>query len=431
MIKTQASPVDRSLRRYQAFGLSIIFFMLAGAGGWAAVSEISGAVIAPALVVVDGSPKKVQHLEGGIVAGIDIANGDVVSAGAELIRLDGTELKAQLEIVKSQLNELLALRARLQSEAAGSRAMPIPQDLDQDRRIIFEAQATLLASRWDARQAKTSQLDERLGQFAQAVTGLKAQQTSKDRQIALITQELTGLQTLKDQQLVTTNRLLSLERELARLEGERGQHIADIARTEVQASETKLQLAEVRQASVSDALKELREVESKLAETLERSVAVASRLKRLSIVAPRGGVVHKLAVHTVGGVVAAGETILEIVPQEEKLALEGQLDPTTVDQVESGQAVRVRLSAFDQRTTPELSGHVAFVAPDIRQDNPNLPRYFAVRVVLSEGEEARIKGGKLVPGMPAELMIKRQDRTVLNFFVKPLLDQFAHAFREE
>lgn len=423
--------INRSLRRYQALGMLLIVGLVVGVGGWAAVAEIAGAVVAPGIVVVEDHPKKVQHLEGGIVARILVRNGDIVESGATLLRLDDTELRANLEIVTSQKNELSALKARLQAELDELPEMTVPDHADAAYKSVFEAQVRLLRSRMETRLLKARQLEQRIGQLSQAITGLRAQETSKQRQIDLIAQELEGVRTLRDQQLITTNRLLTLEREHARLEGERGQHVADIARTEVQVSETRLQLTEVRQSFLSDVMREHRDVDARLAEASERATAIAARLKRLNVIAPRSGVVHKLAINTIGGVVAPGETILEIVPQEDVLVLEGQLDPTTVDQVNVGQPVRVRLSAFDQRTTPELDGEVAFVAPDVRQDSAALPRYYAVRVRLPASELERIGTARLVPGMPVELMIKRQSRTVLSFFVKPLTDQLARTFRED
>lgn len=425
------SAADRSLIRYQAFGMLMIIAMVLGVGGWAAIAEISGAVIAPGAVVVEDNAKKVQHLEGGIVATILVRNGAVVESGDPLLRLDDTELRANLDITLSQKNELTALKARLQAELDDEPALYVPDSIDNAYRTVLAAQARLLRARHETRLLKTSQLEQRIGQLSQAIVGLRAQEASKARQIALITQELDGVRSLKDQQLVTTNRLLSLEREHARLEGELGQHVADIARTEVQMSETRLQLTEIRQSFLSDALREHRDIDAKLGEISERAVAIAARLRRLDVLAPRSGIVHKLSIHTIGGVIAPGETVLEIVPQEERLVIEAQLDPTNIDQVLIGQAVRVRLTAFDQRTTPELDGVIAFIAPDVRQDNPSLPRYYAVRAKLLPSEIARIGSARLVPGMPVEIMIQRQSRTVLSYFMKPLADQLARAFRED
>jgi HlyD family secretion protein len=427
----EISRIDRSLRRYQAAGVLMIVIMFAGVGGWAAMAEISGAVVAPGVVTVEDHPKKVQHLEGGIVAAILVRNGDLIEAGAPLVRLDDTELRSSLEIALSQKNELRALKARLQAELDDLPEMRIPVDVDGAARLAFESQVRLHQSRREGRLLKATQLEQRIGQLSQAIVGLHAQETSKQRQLELIAQELKGVRSLKDQQLITTNRLLSLERELARLEGERGQHVADIARTEVQANETRVQLSDLKQSFLSDTLREHREADARLAETSERTVALAARLKRLDILAPRSGIVHKLAINTIGGVIAPGETIMEIVPQEEVLVIEGQIEPTSIDQVGIGQPVRVRLSAFDQRTTPELEGFIAFVAPDVRQDGPTLPRYYGVRVSLAASEIDRIGLARLVPGMPVELMIRRSSRSVLSYLVKPITDQLAKTFRED
>lgn len=429
------SAAQKSLLRYQIFGISLLALLLGGVGVWAATAEISGAVIAPGTVVVETSPKKVQHLEGGIIAEINVRNGDMVETGQLLFKLDDTEIRANLQIIEVQLEELKARRARLQAERDNAEALQIADDilndLDPARRSVWEGQARLLETRREVRLGKEQQLQERVAQLLQAVKGLEAQQQAKERQIALIGEELESLLILQEQQLVTKPKILALQRETSRLEGERGQYVSDIARMHVQVSETRLQLAEVRQAFLSSVLAELREAEVNIAELSERAVAIAARLKRLSILAPRSGIAHKLSVHTVGGVISPGEAILEIVPREDKLMLEGQLEPANIDHVRTGQAVAVRLMTVDQRATPEIEGMLMSVSPDVRQDGPNLPRYYALRVALNDGELGKLGFNKLVPGMPVELLIRRSDRTVLNYLAKPFLDRLAHVFREE
>lgn len=427
-----SSPALRSLRRYYVMGVICILALFGGVGGWAALAEISGGVIAPGAVAVEGNTKKVQHLEGGIVAKINVRNADLVQAGQVLISLDDTDVKAQLQITQGQLEELRARQARLLAEREGKVAFALPASAETNPAAseVWQGQARLFTARYEARTGREKQQLERIIQLEEVTRGLDAQRESKAKQLLLIKEELTGLTELEQKQLVTKTRVLALQREETKLEGERGQLIAEMAKTNVQVSETRLAIAEARQTFLSEVLAELREVETKVAELGEREVAVKSRLRRLSVVAPQSGLVHKLSVHTIGGVIAAGETVMEIVPQEERLVVEGQLDPLFVEQVRTGQGVILRLTAFDHQVTPELEGTVQSVSADVRQDTPQSPRYYAVRVTINDGEISKLKGGKLVLGMPLELIIKRVDRTVLSYLAKPVVDQLSHVFRE-
>jgi HlyD family secretion protein len=420
-----------SIRRYCAFGLFVILALVGGLGGWAAVAEISGGVIAPGAVAVEGNIKRVQHLEGGIVARIAVRNADVVAAGDVLVQLDDTDVRAQLQITQGQLEELRARQARLVAERDGATVYrPDLTAVAPTAAEVWQGQARLFTARYETRLGREKQHLERIGQLEEVVRGLDAQRVSKDKQLRLIREELDGLSELEEKQLVTRTRVLALQREETRLEGERGQLLAEMAKTNVQASETRLAIAEAKQAFLSEVLAEVREVETKVAELAEREVAIRSRMKRLAIIAPQSGIVHKLAVHTVGGVVAPGEAVMEIVPQGERLVIDGQVDPIFVEQVKVGQSALVRLTAFDLQITPELAGTVQSVSADVRQDTPQSPRYYAVRVAIDDGELGKLRGGKLVPGMPAEVIIRRIDRTVLSYLAKPIVDQLAHVFRE-
>jgi len=425
-------PALQSLRRYYVFGAIAVVSMFAGVGGWAAIAQISGGVIAPGSIAVEGNIKKVQHLEGGIVAKIMVKNAEAVTAGQELIALDGTEVRAQLQIAQSQLEEFRARRARLiaERELQFELKVGLAGEITPAARETWDGQARLFNARLEAREGREKQQLERVVQLMEVNRGTEAQRQSKEKQISLIEEELKGLIELEQKQLVTKTKVLALQREQTRLDGERGQLVAEMAKTNVQISETRLQIAEQRQQFLSEVLAELREVETKIAEVSEREIAVKSRLKRLSVVAPQSGVIHKLATHTIGGVVAPGEQVMEIVPQDGKLVVEGQLDPVFVEQVKPGQAVLLRLTAFDQQQTPELDGIVESVSADVRQDNPQTPRYYAVRVTITKSEALSKLDGKLVLGMPVELIIKRIDRTVLSYLAKPITDQLAHVFRE-
>lgn len=432
---TEQDVLARAMRRQTWAGTLVVGLLLSGVASFSTMASISSAVIAPAVVAVAGHPKKVQHLEGGIVSTLQVRNGDAVQAGAILVQLDDTEATANLEIIRRKIDEYNALRKRLKAEIDGALEAPPPSEAvlasgGLDVREIWDDQARIFTARREARTGRENQLNERIAQLQQVTIGLQAQQTSLARQMALIEDELNGLEELEAQQLVAKTKIASVRREAARLAGEHSQHQAEIAKTNVQVSEIKLQIAEHRQQFLSETLAELRDVDAQLAESREKDIALSARLSRMTIVAPQAGVVHKLTAHTVGGVVAPGDVIMEIVPQEDELLFEGRLDPAYVDQVAVGQQAGVRLVALDQTKTPEVEGSVTAIAPDVRSDGPNSPPYYAITVRL-EPEVERQLPARLVPGMPVELLIKGQDRTVLNYLVKPLADRIAHTFREQ
>ena len=260
----------------------------------------------PASIVVESSAKKVQHLEGGIVAEIQVANGARVAAGQALFRLDDTEARANLQIYKAQLVELQARQARLHAERDGRSELD-RRNAEPGAEWVWEGQAKLLEARRAVRTGKELQLGERIGQLEQVSSGLAAQAVAKDRQIALIREELRSLYALRENQLVTQSRWLALERESARLEGERGQLVAEVARTAVQIGETRLQHLSVQQTFLSEVLAELRDVETKVNELTEKVAAIGVQLQRTTITAPRAGIVHKLTATTIGGVIRPGK----------------------------------------------------------------------------------------------------------------------------
>ncbi len=250
-------------------------------------------------------------------------------------------------------------------------------------------------------------------------------------QILLIAKELKGVEELYAKNLVTISRVAALQREAARLEGERGRVVAAIAQAKGKGTETELQILQLEQDFTTDVLKELRELDAKAGELVERKVASEDQLKRVDITSPGAGTVHQLAVHTVGGVVTQGETLLYVVPEADQLTIELRLLPQDIDQVQVGQAAFVRFTAFNQRRTPEFDGTVNWVAADLTHSPETGERFYVARIALSAGELTRIDGLPLVPGMPAEAHIRTTERTMLSYLMKPLGDQFARAMREE
>ena len=411
--------------------------LIVGVGGWAATATLAGAIIAQASVVVQTDVKKVQHQVGGIVAELNVKDGDHVEAGAVLIRLDGTMTGASLTMVTKTLDEMAGRRARLFAEQDGSASIGFPAELlqrvsgDNGVARVIAGEQRLFEARQAARSGQEAQLRERIAQLAEEAQGLTAQRTAKEQEIAFIQDELRGVQSLFDRNLLPMSRVTALRRDSTRLEGEKGQIISAIAQAKGKVAETELKISQIDQDLHTEVLRELREIEGRIGDLTERRISAEDQFRRTELRAPQSGIVHQLNVHTVGGVIGAGETLMVIVPQAEGLSVEARLPPQNIDQVMAGQRVMIKFSAFDQNTTPQLVGAVSVIAADITRDPRTNQPYYAIRVVISDEEMARLKGLRLVPGMPAEAHLQTHVRTALSYLAKPLTDQFSRAFRED
>jgi HlyD family secretion protein len=291
-------------------------------------------------------------------------------------------------------------------------------------------QQKLFAAKRATIQGKVEQLKQQIGQIDEQVQGILAQADAKERQIKLIGEELVGLLDLQAKGLVPNTRVLAMQRERARLEGERGELIATKASAESRVGEVKLQILQIREETLSETLAQLRETEARIAELNERRVAIKTRLERTTIKAPISGAVYQLAVHTVGGVITPAETLMLIVPESDDLVLQAQVPPSQIDRVTLGQAARVRFSAFDTRVTPEIGAEVTHVAADVSRADANSPPFYMVQLKIPATELALLGDNRLRPGMPAEAFIQTGARTPLSYMVKPLFDQIAHSWRE-
>ena len=415
--------------------VGIVMVAVLGVGGWAATSQITGAIIAPGQIVVDSNVKKVQHPSGGIVGELRARDGDHVKAGDVVVRLDDTVTRANLAIVTKGLNELMARRARLDAERGGLAAVQFPPALsessDPDVTSVIASEIKLFEARRAARDGQKAQLRQQIEQMREEGEGLLAQQKAKVREIELIQRELIGVRELFAKNLVQLPRLTQLEREAARIEGERGQLTAAMAQSRVKTSETELKIIQIDQDLASDVGKEMREIDGKIGEFVERKITAQDQLKRIDIRAPQDGTVFQSAVHTVGGVIQAGEPIMLIVPNADNLAVESKANPQDIDQLQIGQKVMMRFTNFNQRTTPEIFGNVSRISADTSTDQRTGTSYYTVRVGLPPEEIAKLGEVRLVPGMPVETFIQTGDRTVLSYLAKPLVDQVTRAFREK
>ena len=418
-----------------AIGLMTVALLVVGVGGWMAVAQISGAVVAGGLIVVDSNVKKVQHLAGGIVGEIRVRDGDTVNAGDLVLRLDETITRANLQVITKQLDELAVRQARLRAERDGTETVQIPRALigrqgEPEVEEMLAGERTLFESRRMGRAGQKAQLRERIAQLNEEIAGLTAQQQAKATELELVKTELAGQQQLWAKNLIAITKYTAMQREAARLAGERAHLIAAAAQAKGKIAETELQVIQLDQDLRTEVIKDMRDIQAKEAELYERRVAAEDQLKRIDIRAPQAGIVHQLAVHTVGGVVIAGEPIMLIVPGGDALVIEAKVAPQDIDQVKLSQPAFVRFPAFNQRTTPEFNGVVSRISADISREPQTNQAYYVARIALPDKEMERLGQLKLIPGMPAEVHIKTTDRTALSYLVKPFADQFARAFKE-
>ena len=429
-----------AIRRLNWIGLATVAVLVLGVGGWAMSLELSGAVIAPGTVVVQSFVKKVQHPTGGVVGEILVKEGDRVEEGQVVMRLDGTVTRATYLALRSQLDELLVREARLLTERDDGTELTFPAQLAIRRTNpavadAFAGEQKLFEARRNSRNGQTSQLRQRIGQINEEIAGLSAQITGKESELKYIDQELGGVVDLYKKNLVTILRFSQLHREQARLVGERGQLNASLASARGKISELELQILQVDRDFRAEVLKDLRETQGRLAEIRERLAGAEDQLNRIELKAPQSGIVHQLSVHTVGGVVANGELLMQIVPVSDNLVVEAKVSPSDIDQIAIDAKATVKIMAGNQRTTPDVQGVVTHISADLtrEQQAPSQqppPTYYTVRVTLPSEQVSRLKDIRLVPGMPAEVFIQTYKRTPMQYFLKPLVDQIARTFRE-
>ena len=426
-----------SFRRHGFVGLFAVVVLFGGFAYWAATTELSGAVAAPGTVVVDGFAKRIQHQEGGIVKDFYVRDGDVVEAGQLLATLDSTAIAANLAVLETQVREASLREARMVAEINFVDAIEIPDEIqslldDPEVAKLLATEQQVLHARHAGLTSRSSQLTEQVTQLERKIEGLDLQLAAIRRQGEIATGEITSLRQLYEGQLVEVNRITALERQLAEIDGEEGRLIAAIAETNAAIAERRLQINQVDQDYLANVLDELQETRRVLFDAMQQRVAAQDRLQRTEVRAPQAGVIHESSVHTVGGVVGAGETLMLVVPQDDELLINARIAPTDIDKVAVDQLVNIRLLGFSQRTTPELDANVVTIAPDLTQDEVTGLYYYSVRIGISEEQLASLpENVRLVPGMPVEAFVRTADRTVLDYLVQPLVEQLSYAFREE
>lgn len=432
MAADKKTTLEPTIRKRLVLGLVLTLGLFGSVVGWGAMASISSAVIASGHVVVDGSGKKVQHPTGGVVGAINVRNGDKVEAGQIVMTLDATQTRAALGVITSQHTQLLGRKARLQAERDQAAEVTFPKDFaaaSSEAAEIAESETRLYKARVSAKDGQKAQLAERVGQLRREIEGLQSQLTAKGAEVKLMQEEFARVNDMYKKNLVPVTRVLTAERDVTRLKGEHGSLVSSIARAEGQISEIGVQIISLDQTMQSESMKELRDVEARLSELAERRNAAQDQLNRIELRAPHSGLVHDLQVHTIGGVIQPAETLMTIIPDDERLSIEVKIAPTDIDQVKVGDVATLRFSAFNQRTTPEFQGTITQIAADLTKEPQTNLAYYTARVGVNDAEALREL--KLVPGMPVEAFVQTGERTAISYLFKPFDDQIQRAFREE
>jgi HlyD family type I secretion membrane fusion protein len=422
--------------RVTAVGLFIVFVFFGAFGAWAALAPLDSAAIAPGEVNVLSQRKTLQHLEGGIVTEILVDEGTRVAAGDVVVRLDATQSRIRLGLLQRQLYAYEARAARLEAERDGADAITYPSwltALSHDNRKVekvMAGQQRIFTARREQLTNRAEILDRRIRQLEEEIGGLEAEIKTQDRELVLIQQELRSVKDMVDKGVEPLTRLLALKRNAARIEGERAQNRAAIARAQQAIGETSLQIDDLGAENLTEIVAELREVENEIADVRERIAAAEDILRRTEVIAPVSGVVVNLQVHTAGGVVGPGDALLDLVPGDDALIIEARLAPTDIDVVHVGLPARVRLTAFNQRSTPSFEGTVSHVSADSIDDRQTRETFYRIRVELN-ADQPELAALELHPGMPVEVMVRTGERTLLNYLVGPIVDSFGRALKED
>jgi HlyD family type I secretion membrane fusion protein len=416
-------------------GLVLAVCLVVGFGGWAAFAKLEGAVVTAGTVKVDQNLKEVQHRDGGIVKTLAVRQGDLVKDGQVLATLDDVQIKAELLIIKSQLAESLGRKARLIAERDNIASLSFPNDIESltvSSKLIIHGETRLFEGNRLGRESQKEQLELSIVQTGEEIKGMEARLSAKNEEMELVGAEREKLQTLFEKRIVDYSRVYTANRDWARILGEHGEITAGIARAKGRMSEIRVQILAIDQNASTEAQRDLRTVDAKISELNERKLAVEDRLARTEIKAPVAGYVNELFVYTIGGVITPAAKLATIVPENADLRFEVKISPVDIDQVREGQPARVRLSAFNRTTTPEMKAKVTMVSPASARDRDasNGQEHYIAYVQLVEDALPHLKGIRLVPGMPVEVYISTQERTAASYLTKPFTDQMSRAFRE-
>lgn len=425
-----------NIRRFVIAGYVVLGVMVFGIGAWAAVTQISGAVVIAGNLEVEGNRQVLQHPTGGVVETLNVRDGAEVKKGDVLIELEGDSLVTELGIVEGQWFEILSRKGRLAAERDGLDTIVYDPELLEEQASnpkilgLMKSQQQQFEARRKLNEEQSSQITERQSQIDQQIGGLVSMQKATTLQTALIQQEVDQQETLIKQGLTEMGKVLALRRTFAELEGTAGQIEANMAENRGKIAELEINRVQIDSKTREEAISELRDLEFREIELREKRTELREQISKLQLRAPVSGIVYGNTADTLRGVIRAAEPIMYIVPKDAPLIVRGHILPTSIDQVHIGQTAALRFSSFDSRTTPELTGHVVSISADAVEDKARGTRYYSADIQIDEHERSKIANRTLLPGMPVEAFIGTDARSPLSYFVKPFTDYFTRAFQE-
>lgn len=417
-------------------GTLALITLVAGFGTWGVMANIAGAIIASGQIEVEQNRQVIQHPDGGVVATVNVTEGERVKKGQTLLTLEATQLQSRLNVSEGQLFEILARISRLEAERDNADTLttdPLLLETAAERpqlKTLIEGQGRLFRTRVAANAQAVEQLGKRKSQISNQVDGIRAQQEALALQLELLEGEIAAQQDLLDKGLAQASRVLALRREDARLRGQLGELTASLAESEGRITEIDLEILRLRTQREEEAITQLRDLQQREFELREERLNLLDQLSRLDITAPVSGLVFGLTVFGERSVIRSAEPLLSIVPQDRPLLITGEVSPLNIDEIFLGQPATLRFSTFDARATPEVFGTVSNISGDVFTNEVTGQNYYRIEMVLNEGEITRLGDVALVPGMPVDAFIQTNDRSPIAYLLKPLTDYFNRAFRE-
>jgi len=416
-------------------GLVVIVVFVVGSFGLASFAPLESAVSAPGVIVVESHRKTIQHLEGGIVKDVLVTEGQTVAAGEPLLRLAPTQAQSNYSLLQDQANALLAQEARLVAERDSAPNIVFPPDLlaqrsDPKVAQILGGEENTFLTRKNTLNKQMAILAQRNDENKRQIAGLQSQQDAVLKQGTLIEQEASGVEDLYKQGLSTLPRVLALRRQGADLTGQSGAITEHIAQIQLSSEENNLQMTNLRNQQLTEVANDLRDVQTKKFDVLARLNAAKDVVNRLDLVAPVAGKVVNLAIHTQGAVIRPGDTVMELVPAEDLLDVEAHVRPDQADTVQPGMSAHVSFNAYKQRRLPQITGTVQTVSADRLVDQRTGQPYFNVVVTVDRKELQDYKDVKLMPGLPVDVAIATGTRTLMEYFLAPVLDVIEKGMRE-
>ncbi len=432
----QLSDPSDSARGPIVTGLVVLVAFFAGLGGWAAYAPLNGAVVAQAVVKVEGNRKSIQHLDGGIVKQLLVEEGQHVKAGQTVVVLDDTQARAMVLMLSQQYDVYRAEQARLVAERDGAAEVIFPSELEARRtnpdvRMLLDGQAKQFEIRRKALSGQTSVLQQRIQELQEQIKGSKAQRTAQMEQIVLINSELKDQLELLAKSLTVRSRVLELQRAAAALSGRSGEITGDISKSQQAIGEIELQIIQLQNDFMTDMAKDLRDVQAKILDVIPRLEAAQDVLNRTEIRSPYAGYVVGLNVFSTGGVIGRGEKIMDIVPTGNDLTVEAKVDVNDIHNLHPGMRAELHFTAYKQRVIPVIHGELIEVAADRLTDERTGVPYYTALVKVDEGELAQSKQVKLYPGMAVTVMVPTEERTALDYLLGPVMASFDQAFRQQ